>query len=85
MKSYKDNLVVLNPHGSAGNMWCRAKRKKSMCLSTNITTLCGHIVPGITEVHRPGIAIVTCTRCRALERGGRDNGNYRVVHHAGPS
>lgn len=85
MKNYSQNVIVVNTNGHTGGRFCRALRKKKLSPSTNIKTLCGSIVPGITEVHLPGIAIVTCTRCRAIERGGRDNGNYRVVRRAGPS
>lgn len=79
MKSYKDNVIVLNPHQESGNTFCRAKRKKKLGDSTTITTLCGDIVSGITEVHRPGLAIVTCTRCRALETGSRPASHYGVA------
>lgn len=79
VKSYKDNVVVVNVNAPGGAIFCRALRKKTLAQATNITTLCGAIVPGITEVHRPGLAIVTCTRCRALENGGRDPSSYRVV------
>lgn len=83
MKSYKDNVVVVNVNAPGGSVFCRALRKKTLAQASNITTLCGAIVPGITEVHRPGLAIVTCTRCRALENGGRDPSNYRVVPRSG--
>ena len=67
MKNYKANVIVVNPYAPNGAVFCRAKRKKTLGHASNITTLCGSIVAGITEVHRPGLAIVTCPRCRRLE------------------
>jgi len=78
VKNVKQNVIVVNMNGN--NSFCRAARKKTVAKATNITTLCGSIVPGITEVYLPGVAIVTCVRCRALESGVRTPGHYGVEH-----
>lgn len=85
MKSYKDNVIVVNPHAPSGSVFCRAKRKKTLAQATNITTLCGSIVPGITEVHRPGLALVTCERCRRLQGDPRPLSNYPVAPRRRPA
>lgn len=81
MKDYRDHVIVLNGE----SRWCRAKRKKTLAPVEGVYTLCGGYVTPAREIYRPGIAIVTCSRCRALEQGKRFVSDHPVAPRRGPA